>query len=51
MMKRGHEHFWTEGAKIVNAPNVHPAIRAGDDPYYATARKTRIDLKECLELL
>jgi hypothetical protein len=33
--KRGHEHFWTEGAKIENAASI------GDDPYYTLARKTR----------
>jgi hypothetical protein len=37
-LRRGHEHFWTEGAKIENAANVH-------DPYYPIARATRVDGK------
>jgi replication-associated recombination protein RarA len=32
--KRGHEHFWTEGAKLANAANL-------PDPYYDLARDTR----------
>jgi replication-associated recombination protein RarA len=31
---RGHEHFWTEGAKVENAAQI-------EDPYYAVARTTR----------
>lgn len=35
-LRRGHAHFWTEGAKIENAADLH-------DPYYPIARATRID--------
>jgi replication-associated recombination protein RarA len=36
--KRGHEHFWTEGAKIANAADI-------PDPYYELARQTRSALQ------
>jgi len=36
MMRRGHQHFWNEGAKIENPGEV-------SDPYYETARETRVD--------
>ena len=34
-LRRGHDHFWNEGAKIENAGDLGP------DPYEALARKTR----------
>lgn len=35
-LRRGHEHFWTQGAQIANAGDV-------SDPYLDTARRTRVD--------
>ncbi len=35
-LRRGHEHFWTEGAKVNNAAKL-------EDPYYAKAKATRVD--------
>jgi replication-associated recombination protein RarA len=40
-LRRGHEHFWTEGAHINNAGEV-------SDPYYITARSTRTDNKPAI---
>jgi hypothetical protein len=43
MLRRGHAHFWEEGAKINNVAKVH-------DPYYTIALKTRQDgLKNAVE--
>lgn len=36
--RRGHEHFWTEGAKLANAA---PLV----DPYYERARRTRREIQ------
>jgi replication-associated recombination protein RarA len=38
-LRRGHEHFWAEGAKIENALKMI-------DPYLALARQTRTDANE-----
>ena len=35
--RRGHQHFWTEGAQIANPADLGP------DPYEAIARATRTD--------
>ncbi len=37
MKGRGHEHFWTEGAKVNNAAKIV-------DRYYTVARRTRRDI-------
>ena len=37
-LKRGHAHFWAEGAKINNAANL-------EDPYVKIAKATRVDGK------
>lgn len=36
--RRGHEHFWTEGAKLANAAQLA-------DPYYDRARRTRREIQ------
>jgi replication-associated recombination protein RarA len=43
-LRRGHEHFWTEGAKINNAAKL-------EDPYYTTARATRVDGQPSREVI
>ena len=36
-LRRGHDHFWTEGAQIANPASL------GLDPYYETAKVCRTD--------
>lgn len=42
-LKRGHAHFWTEGAQLANAADL-------EDAYATIARETRKDVQSELEL-
>ncbi len=39
-LRRGHTHFWTEGAQIANSASLGP------DPYYETAKACRTDASQ-----
>jgi len=43
LKRRGHEHFWTEGAKLSNAGDVV-------DAYYNLARRTRSELQTEMDM-